>query len=163
MERDSRGKQIEALCDVYRNVYDFLALRGTNFAVNIFCENFIDTTGDVKENFLNHYYSISDAKDINRPLQFLPRNRDKSERIAGLEALIGNSWLVFRKSKNHGTDELPKVFMDQMCEFPVADFNDGPGSLSGAWECKIETTTVGQQAHRERTNHRVQESRVIQW
>ena len=119
-------------------------------------------TGDVKENFLNHYQSISDAKDINRPLQFLPRNRDKSERIAGLEALIGNGWLVFRKSKNHGTDELPKVFMDQMREFPVADFNDGPDSLQGAWACKIETTTAEQQAHRERANQRVQESPVMQ-
>ena len=163
MERGSRGKQIEALCDVYRSVYDFLALRTPNFTVNIFCEDFIDTTGDVKENFLNHYQSISHAKDINRPLQFLPRNRDKSERIAGLEAPIGNGWLAFHKSKNHGTDELPKVFMDQMREFPVADFNDGPDSLQGAWECKIETTTAEQDARRDRANQRVQDSRVLQF
>ena len=156
MERGSRGKQIEALCDVYKNVYDFLALRETSFTVNIFCEDFIDTTGDVKENFLNHYQSISHAKDINRPLQFLPRNRDKSERIAGLEAPIGNGWLAFHK-------ELPKVFMDQMREFPVADFNDGPDSLQGAWECKIETTTAEQLARRERANQRVQDSRVLQF
>jgi hypothetical protein len=156
MERGSRGKQIEALCDVYRNVYDFLALRGLNFTVNIFCEDFIDTTGDVKENFLSHYQSISDAKDINRPLQFLPRNRDKSERIAGLEAPIGNGWLAFHQ-------ELPKVFMDQMREFPICDFNDGPDSLQGAWECKIETTTAEQQARRERANQRVRDSRVLQF
>ena len=163
MERGSRGKQIEALCDVYKSVYDFLALRVSNFTVNIFCEDFIDTTGDVKENFLNHYQSISHAKDINRPLQFLPRNRDKGERIAGLEAPISNGWLAFRKSKNHGTDELPKVFMDQMREFPVADFNDGPDSLQGAWECKIETTTAEQHARRERANQRVQDSRVLRF
>ena len=156
MERGSRGKQIEALCDVYKNVYDFLALRGTNFAVNIFCEDFIDTTGDVKENFLNHYQSISQAKDISRPLQFLPRNRDKSERIAGLEAPIGNGWLAFHQ-------ELPKVFMDQMREFPICDFNDGPDSLQGAWECKIKTTIAEQQARRERASQRVQESRVLQF
>ena len=156
MERGSRGKQIEALCDVYRNVYDFLALRAANFTINIFCEDFIDTTGDVKENFLNHYQSISDAKDINRPLQFLPRNRDKGERIAGLEAPIGNGWLAFN-------EELPKVFMDQMREFPVADFNDGPDSLQGAWECKIDTTAAEQEARRERANQRVQDSRVLQF
>ena len=156
MERGSRGKQIEALCDVYKNVYDFLALRTPNFTVNIFCEDFIDTTGDVKENFLNHYQSISHTKDINRPLQFLPRNRDKGERIAGLEAPIGNGWLAFHK-------ELPKVFMDQMREFPIADFNDGPDSLQGAWECKIETTMAEQQARRERANQRVQDSRVLQF
>ena len=163
MERGSRGKQIEALCDVYKNVYDFLMLRGSNFTVNIFCEDFIDTTGDVKENFLRHYESISGAKEIGRPLQFLPRHRDKHERIAGLEAPIGNGWLAFRRSKNHGTDELPKVFMDQMREFPVADFNDGPDSLQGAWECRIETTTAEQQARRERANQRVQDSRVLRF
>ena len=94
---------------------------------------------------------------------FCPRNRDKGERIAGLEAPISNGWLAFRKSKDHGTDELPKVFMDQMREFPIADFNDGPDSLQGAWECKIETTTAEQQARRERANQRVQESRVLQF
>ena len=156
MERGSRGKQIEALCDVYRNVYDFLALRGSNFTVNIFCEDFIDTTGDVKENFLRHYESVSRAKEIGRPLQFLPRNRDKSERIAGLEAPISNGWLAFHQ-------ELPKVFMDQMREFPICDFNDGPDSLQGAWECKIETTTAEQQARRERANQRVRDSRVLQF
>ena len=156
MERGSRGKQIEALCDVYKNVYDFLALRASNFTVNIFCEDFIDTTGDVKENFLNHYQSISHTKEIERPLQFLPRHRDKHERIAGLEAPIGNGWLAFHL-------ELPKVFMDQMREFPVADFNDGPDSLQGAWECKIETTAAEQQARRERANQRVQESRVLRF
>ena len=156
MERGSRGKQIEALCDVYRKVYDFLALRRSDFTVNIFCEDFIDTTGDVKENFLRHYESVSRAKEIGRPLQFLPRNRDKGERIAGLEAPIGNGWLAFHQ-------ELPKVFMDQMREFPICDFNDGPDSLQGAWECKIETTLAEQQARRERANQRVQESRVLRF
>ena len=156
MERGSRGKQIEALCDVYKNVYDFLALRTSGVTVNIFCEDFIDTTGDVKENFLRHYESISSAKEIGRPLQFLPRHRDKHERIAGLEAPIGNGWLAFHK-------DLPKVFMDQMREFPVADFNDGPDSLQGAWECKIETMAAERQARRERANQRVQESRVLKF
>ena len=156
MERGSRGKQIEALCDVYKNVYDFLALRTPNFTVNIFCEDFIDTTGDVKENFLRHYETISGAKDIGRPLQFLPRNRDKSERIAGLEAPIGNGWLAFHK-------DLPKVFMDQMREWPVADFEDGPDACEGAWICKIETTHAERQARRERANQRVQESRVLRF
>ena len=154
MERGSRGKQIEALCDVYKSVYDFLALRTSNFGVNLFCEDFIDTTGDVKENFLRHYETISQAKEIGRPLQFLPRHREKNERIAGLESPIGNGWLAFEK-------ELPKVFMDQMREFPVADFNDGPDSLEGAWVCKIETTEAEKQARRERANQRVQESRVL--
>lgn len=156
MERGSRGKQIEALCDTYRSVYDFLALRTSTFDVNIYCEDFIDTTGDVKENFLNHYQSISVAKDIGKPLQFLPRNRDKNERIAALEAPIGNGWLAFHK-------ELPKVFMDQMREFPVADFNDGPDSLQGAWECKIESTHAEREARRERAHQRVQDSRVLRW
>lgn len=156
MERGSRGKQIEALCDVYRNVYDFLALRTPNATVNIFCEDFIDTTGDVKENFLRHYETISGAKDIGRPLQFLPRNRDKSERIAGLEAPISNGWLAFHK-------ELPKVFMGQMREWPCAEFEDGPDACEGAWICKIETTHAERQARRDRANQRVQDSRVLQF
>ena len=156
MERGSRGKQIEALCDVYKNVYDFLTLRTASVTVNIFCEDFIDTTGDVKENFLRHYESISSAKEIEQPLQFLPRHRDKHERIAGLEAPIGNGWLAFHR-------ELPKVFMDQMREFPIADFNDGPDSLQGAWECKIETTMAERQARQERANQRVQDSRVLRF
>ena len=156
MERGSRGKQIEALCEVYKNVYDFLALRTPNFTVNIFCEDFIDTTGDVKENFLRHYETISQAKEIGRPLQFLPRNRDKKERIAGLEAPIGNDWLAFHQ-------ELPKVFMDQMREWPCAEFEDGPDSLQGAWECKIVVTENERQARRDRANQRVQESRVLRF
>ena len=156
MERGSRGKQIEALCDVYRNVYDFLSLRNSNLTVNIYCEDFIDTTGDVKENFLRHYESISHAKEIGRPLQFLPRNRNKSERIAGLESPIGNGWLAFNK-------DLPKVFMDQMREWPVADFEDGPDACEGAWVCKIETTESERQARRDRANQRVEESRVFRF
>ena len=156
MERGSRGKQIEALCDVYKNVYDFLMLRTSSFTINIFCEDFIDTTGDVKENFLRHYESISGAKEIGRPLEFLPRHRDKHERIAGLEAPIGNGWLAFHK-------ELPKVFMGQMREFPVADFNDGPDSCEGAWSCKITETENERQARRDRANLRVQESQILRF
>ena len=157
MERGSRGKQIEALCDVYRNVYDFLALRvRAQFKVHLCCEDFVDTTGDQKENFLRHYESISSAKEISTPLQFLPRQRNKEERIASLEAPIENGWLAFHK-------ELPKIFMDQMREFPICDFNDGPDSCEGAWSCKIIETENERQARRDRANQRVQSSRVLQF
>ena len=157
MERGSRGKQIEALCDVYRNVYDFLALRSpARFNLHLCCEDFVDTTGDQKENFLRHYESISLAKEISTPLQFLPRQRNKEERIASLEAPIDNGWLAFHK-------ELPKPFMDQMREFPICDFNDGPDSCEGAWSYKITETENERQARRNRANQRVQESHLLKF
>jgi hypothetical protein len=53
--------------------------------------------------------------------------------------------------------------MDQMREFPICDFNDGPDSCEGAWSCKITETENERQARRDRANQRVQESQFLKF
>ena len=155
MDRGARSKQIGALCDVYLDTFKFLRLRQqSDFKVNLFCEDFIDTTGDIKENFMRHYRTIAMAKEIDAPLRFLPRHRDKHERIAGLEAPIENGWLAFNKG-------LSEVFEQQMREWPVCDFEDGPDALEGAWKVKIEVTEQERNARRDRANARVKASQIL--
>ena len=63
-------------------------------------------------------------------IEWLPRLRNKFDRIDALQPAIRNGWLAFRKG-------LPAEFWKQMALYPTADFLDGPDALEGACQLRI--------------------------
>lgn len=130
LDRGNRKYQLEALVNAYEKVSSWLLPRQTRAKFKICVEDVIDTTGDRKENFRRHYETIRRARQIQLPLLFVSRTKNKEERIADLENPIGNGWLAFRE----GLDER---FLAQLAEFPVGEFLDGPDALEGAWSTPV--------------------------
>ena len=88
------------------------------------------------------------------PLQFLPRHRNKHERINGLEAPVNHGPIAFNTV-------LSVEFEDQMSRYPVAEYVDGPDALQGAWEVKPLRSPSDREADRRRTARRIEDARVL--
>ena len=93
-------------------------------------EDFIDTTGAIKEYVQLTFAQIREQRKETIPLEFLTRYQNKIERIAALEPAITHGWLSFREG-------LTGEFLKQMSQFPTADFMDGPDALEGACQLRV--------------------------
>ena len=140
LDRGNRKMQLEALVDAYINIRSTLNTKANRPDFNICCEDIIDTTGDIRENFLSHYDAISKAKQVTEPLQFITRTKNKYNRIEALEAPIQNGWLAFNT-------DLSEELWDQFCAFPVGKYLDGPDAAEGAWSQQITQTAADTEAY----------------
>ena len=113
MLRGSRTQQLEAHIQELVKVRSFLAQRQPRANYFLRCEGFVDTTGDMKNNFDRVYKEIRTKHRVKESVSYVPRIKRKDDRIAALETPIENGWLSF-------STELSKPYMDQMRTFHLA-------------------------------------------
>ena len=124
--RGSRLAQLEAHMQEFVKVRSFLSQRGQSAKYFLRCEDFVDTTGDVRQNFDKVYKELRTKYRVPENVVYVRRIKNKDERIASLQLPIRNGWLSF-------SSELSELYMDQMRTFPYGDFNDAPDATEGAW------------------------------
>ena len=152
LDRGNRQMQLEALIHAYTAIRSFLSSRVDRPEFHICCEDMVDTTGDIRENFERHYDAVSKAKQVREPLQFVTRTKNKINRIEALEAPIQNGWLAFNR-------ELSEELWDQFCAFPVGKFLDGPDAAEGAWSRQITQTAAHNDAYVRRIEYLARKSK----
>ena len=145
--RGTRTEQLEAHIQELVKVRAFLTPRAKNPDFYLRCEDFVDTTGDMKMNFDREYEALRNKYGIRERVEYVRRIRRKEDRIAALELPIENGWLCF-------STELSELYMDQMRMFPYEVFNDGPDATEGAWS---EPVTITMAQHREKRRRRREE------
>ena len=146
LDRGNRKMQLEALLDAYIAIRSFLSSRVNRPQFHICCEDLVDTTGDIRENFARHYDAVSKAKKVAEPLQFVKRTKNKYFRIEALEAPIQNGWLAFNR-------ELSEELWDQFCAFPVGTYLDAPDATEGAWAQQITQTAAGTEVYKRKIEY----------
>ena len=124
--RGSRLTQLEAHMQEFVKVRSFLSQRGQSAKYFLRCEDFVDTTGDVRQNFDKVYKELRTKHRVPENVVYVRRIKRKEDRIDSLQLPIRNGWLSFSTG-------LSKLYMDQMRTFPYGDFNDGPDATEGAW------------------------------
>ena len=154
LDRGSRGFQFRALLEAAQGLEQLFASYGIDVPIEVYVEDVVDTTGDIKPHFEDQYNLVATDMDMDYPLYFLPRHKNKHERIHGLEAPVNNGHVAFNYI-------LPVEFEDQMSRYPVAEYFDGPDALQGAWEVKPTEHPDEREAARQRAQRRVDNSRVL--
>ena len=135
LDRGDRSFQINALIEAYMKIQNTLSGYGAQQpVVKMYCEGYVqDKFGDSLDNTINHFNRITAQNNIKEELNFKHRRAEKIERILKLDVPILNGWLAFHNN-------LSKEFMEQMSEFNLHLFNDGPDALEGAYSAPIEHT-----------------------
>ena len=122
-----------------RHCYDvraFLAGRASRPDYYLRCESFVDTTGDMRQNFETvNTTNFGRNTNFQNIVEYVPRIKHKDHRIEALQSPIENGWLCF-------STKLPELYMDQMRTFPYGDFNDGPDATEGAWSNPVILTNA---------------------
>ena len=154
LDRGSRGYQFRGLLAMVEELEVLFAQAGCDVPIEVYCEDVIDRTGDLKPYFQEQFDLIAEEMDVEYPLSFLPRHREKMERISGLEAPVNNGHIAFARI-------LPQPFEDQMARFPTAEHVDACDALQGAWEVKPTERPADREAYRRRAQRRVEDSRVL--
>ena len=90
-------------------------------------EKYVDTTNTIHDYVSRVFDDCKKKYNADVVLEFLPRFKDKIERIITLDAPITNGWLAFHEN-------LGEEVFRQLRQFPNADHNDAPDSLQGATE-----------------------------
>ncbi len=126
MLRGSRTEQLEVHIKELREVRSFLAPMQPRADYFLRCEDMVDTTGDMRQNFETEYKQLRAKYSFPEYVQYVPRIKRKDDRIVALQSPIENGWLCF-------SSKLSELYMDQMRHFPYGDFNDGPDATEGAW------------------------------
>ena len=133
--RGSRVQQLDAHIKAFYDVRAFLARRASRPDFYLRCESFVDTTGDMRQNFETEYNQLRTKYQFSQNVEYVPRIKRKEDRIAALQSPIQNGWLCF-------STELSELYMDQMRQFPYGDFNDGPDATEGASSNPVVITTA---------------------
>ena len=139
--RGSRVQQLDAHINELFDVRAFLAMGASRPDFYLRCESFVDTTGDMRQNFETEYNQLRTKYQFSQNVEYVPRIKRKEDRIAALQSPIQNGWLCF-------STELQELYLDQMRTFPYGDFNDGPDATEGAWSHPVVITTAQRQEQR---------------
>ena len=139
--RGSRTEQLEAHVKALYDVRAFLAGRASRPDFYLRCESFVDTTGDMRQNFEKEYDQLRTQHKFSEPVEYVPRIKHKDHRIEALQSPIANGHLCF-------STELSELYLDQMRAFPYGDFNDGPDATEGAWSHPVVVTSAQRQEQR---------------
>ena len=141
--RGSRGEQLDAHVQEFMKIRSFLSQRANRPDFYLRCEDFVDTTGDMKMNFDREYDALRAKHRISERVKYVPRIKRKEDRIAALQVPIENGWLCFSTA-------LPELYMDQMRHFPYEEFNDGPDATEGAFSEPVLVTMAQVRERRRR-------------
>ncbi len=152
LDRVKLSLQIKNAFDILEHVQsELVRCERPRFRFGI--EDFIDTTGAIKEYVNLTFASERERRNSTVPLEFLTRYQNKIERIAALEPAISHGWLTFREG-------LPGEFMKQLSQFPTADFMDGPDALEGACQLRVNQFATVRRETRLRHQRREEDFRV---
>ena len=115
-------------------------------------EDFVQDTWHAMKESVERAFTVERAnrhhiRDI--ALQFLPRSRNKIDRITALEPSIKNGWIAFNET-------LPELFWSQMSQFPTADYLDAPDALEGSTNFRVSVTQEVRRVRRDRYRERVE-------
>lgn len=149
LDRVGITEQMGASLDLAEKVLATVLAKAGNQQIHFVVEDFVqDTWSAMKESvqraFSKEKENRYQLRDVH--LQFLPRSRNKIERITALEPSIKNGWLAFNEN-------LTDPFLSQMKQFPTADHLDGPDALEGATNFRVTTTAKDRAIKRERAQY----------
>ena len=153
--RGSRTEQLEAHIQELVKARAFLSPRAKRPDFYLRCEDFVDTTGDMRQNFDREYEALRAKQRVSDRVKYVRRIKRKEDRIAGLQSPIENGWLCF-------SDKLSELYLDQMRMFPYGDFNDGPDATEGAWSGPV-TITTAQRREQRRMRREVEDDEGLRY
>jgi len=129
LRRISAPEQIKACFEMYDVVKSIV--RNRDFTIRLGIEGFVQDTWEAQRQVIERDFRAQrESRGMNWHIEWLPRLRNKFDRIDALQPLIRNGWLTFKKG-------LPNEFMKQMTLYPTGDFLDGPDALEGACQLRI--------------------------
>ena len=126
LDRCPPTEQIEQLFIQLERAKAVLAqVRQPGFVVAV--ERYIDKTNTIHDYISRVFEDCKRKYNADVGLEFLPRYKDKMERIITLDAPIKNGWLAFHENLN-------EEIWRELRQFPNSDFVDGVDALEGATE-----------------------------
>ena len=154
LKRVGAPQQITACLDMHEHIKATVKTR--DFKIRFGIEGFVQDTWDaqrqaIERDFKNQRQGRSMEQNLH--IEWLPRLRNKFDRIDALQAPIRNGWLMFHT-------RLPPEFYKQMSLYPTADFVDAPDALEGACQMRISTFPSEHKQRRERARKRNEQFRV---
>jgi hypothetical protein len=148
--RGSRGQQLDAHMKGLFDARAFLAGRASRPDFYLRCEEHVDPTGDMRQNFETVYNQLRTKYRFSESVEYVRRIKRKDDRIAALQSPIENGWLCF-------STQLSELYLDQMRTFPNGDFNDGPDATEGAWSNPVVVTSAQHREQRRMWREQVKE------
>ena len=139
-------EQVKMILDTIESVRTQIPKRDIRIRVGI--EGFVQDTWQAQRQVIERDYIAEREKRQIRDcpsIEWLPRLRNKFDRIDALQPLIHNGWLCFR-------NELTNEFYKQMSLYPTGDFLDAPDALEGACELRISRFESERKARKEHIN-----------
>ena len=153
VRRIGATQQIMACFDMHDVVKSVVKSR--NFRIRLGIEGFVQDTWDAQRQVIERdFISQRERRGLEGLfIEWLPRLRNKFDRIDALQPLISNGWLAFNKG-------LPNEFVKQMSLYPTGDFLDAPDALEGACQLRVSTFESERKERKEQARKRNREFRV---
>lgn len=130
IRRVGANQQIEACFEMHDVIKSLVKNR--DFKIRLGIEGFVQDTWDAQRQVIERAFKAQrEARNLEGlHIEWLPRLRNKFDRIDALQPLIRNGWLAFSQG-------LPGEFTKQMSLYPTGDFLDAPDALEGACQLRI--------------------------
>lgn len=153
VRRIDAQRQIIACFEMYDMIKSIIRTR--DFRIRLGIEGFVQDTWDAQRQVIQRAFKAArEARNVtDLALEFLPRMRNKFDRIDALQPIIRNGWLSF----NMG---LPNEFWKQMSLYPTGDFVDAPDALEGACQMRVSTKPSVRQRRRDEANRQARQEKV---
>ena len=145
--------QIQACFEMHDVIKSLV--RNRDFKIRIGIEGFVQDTWDAQRQVIERAFRAQkEARNLDGlHIEWLPRLRNKFDRIDALQPLIRNGWLAFSQG-------LPGEFMKQMSLYPTGDYLDAPDALEGACQLRITTFESERRQRRAASRQRNKDFRV---
>ena len=148
LKRTNVSEQIQMCFNLYEHIQS--TVKNRDFRIRFGIEGFVQDTWDAQRQVIERDFRAQrEERRRDVQIEWLPRLRNKFDRIDALQPLIHNRWLAFY---NGLSDE----FMKQMRLYPTGDFVDGPDALEGACQLRISRFNSEIKARKKRIKQRNQ-------
>jgi hypothetical protein len=148
LKRTNASEQIQMCFNLYERIQS--TVKNRDFRIRFGIEGFVQDTWDAQRQVIERDFRAQrEERRRDVQIEWLPRLRNKFDRIDALQPLIHNRWLAFH---NGLSDE----FMKQMRLYPTGDFVDGPDALEGACQLRISRFNSEIKARKKRIKQRNQ-------
>ena len=130
IRRIGANQQIEACFEMHDVIKSLVKNR--DFKIRLGIEGFVQDTWDAQRQVIERAFRAQrEARNLEGlHIEWLPRLRNKFDRIDALQPLIRNGWLAFSQG-------LSGEFSKQMSLYPTGDYLDAPDALEGACQLRI--------------------------
>lgn len=143
LARVGATEQMRMIFDMIENVRAEIPKRDIKIRLGI--EGFVQDTWEAQKQVIERdFRKEREARNLRDcpAIEWLPRLRNKFDRIDALQPLIRNGWLAFKKG-------LSNEFYKQMSLYPTGDFLDAPDALEGACQLRVSRFESERRANRE--------------